>query len=130
VTTDAVIVAARAAASKTSDPTIVLDVGDLLGITDAFVITSGANARQVRTIAEEVRRQVKDEMTLQLLEGGREFRCRVEGREDSGWLLLDYGDFVVHVFSVEARSHYALERLWADARRIEWAQDVCEGVGS
>jgi ribosome-associated protein len=101
----------------------VLDVGDLLGITDAFVITSGKNTRQVKAIADEVRLQVR--------ESGHEGSPTTEGREDSSWLLLDYGDFVVHIFSVEAREHYALERLWADADRVDWDDMlVRESVGT
>ena len=108
---DRVMVAAGAASSKTDDPTVVLDVGDLLGITDHFVITSGTNVRQVRTIAEEVERRVKEQ-------GGDAPRY-VEGLDDARWVLLDYGQFVVHVFLEEARHYYNLERLWADAPRVE-----------
>ncbi len=88
-----------------------LDVGDLLGITDHFVITSGTNVRQVRTIAEEIERQIKEL-------GGAAPRC-VEGLDDARWVLLDYGQFVVHVFLDEARQYYNLERLWSDAPRVE-----------
>jgi ribosome-associated protein len=108
---DRVMVAAGAACSKTDDPTVVLDVGDLLGITDHFVITSGTNVRQVRTIAEEVERRVKEQ-------AGDAPRY-VEGLDDARWVLLDYGQFVVHVFLEEARHYYNLERLWADAPRVE-----------
>jgi len=108
---DHVLVAAVAASSKTVDATVVLDVGDLLGITDHFVITSGSNVRQVRTIAEEIEAHVK-------AEGGGSPRC-IEGLDDARWVLLDYGDFVVHVFLDEARRYYNLERLWADAPRVE-----------
>jgi len=108
---DPVLVAAGAASSKTDDPTVVLDVGDLLGITDHFVITSGTNVRQVRTIAEEIERRIKEL-------GGAAPRC-VEGLDDARWVLLDYGQFVVHVFLDEARQYYNLERLWSDAPRVE-----------
>ena len=108
---DCVFVAAGAASSKTADPTVVLDVGDLLGITDHFVITSGSNVRQVRTIAEEIEQRVKEQ-------GGGPPRY-VEGLDDARWVLLDYGEFVVHVFLDEARRYYDLERLWADAPRVE-----------
>ena len=104
-------VAAGAASSKTADPTVVLDVGELLGITDHFVITSGSNVRQVRTIAEEIEQRVKEQ-------GGGPPRY-VEGLDDARWVLLDYGQFVVHVFLDEARRYYDLERLWADAPRVE-----------
>jgi ribosome-associated protein len=112
-----VLVAAGAASSKTDDPTVVLDVGDLLGITDHFVITSGTNVRQVRTIAEEVELRVKEQ-------AGDAPRY-VEGLDDARWVLLDYGQFVVHVFLDEARHYYNLERLWADAPRVE--QPFSEG---
>ena len=104
-------VAAGAASSKTADSTVVLDVGDLLGITDHFVITSGGNVRQVRTIAEEIELRVK-------AQGGGS-PLYIEGLDDARWVLLDYGEFVVHVFLAEARRYYDLERLWADAPRVE-----------
>jgi ribosome-associated protein len=108
---DRVLIAAGAASSKTDEPTVVLDVGDLLGITDHFVITSGSNVRQVRTIAEEVEMRVK-------AQGGGSPRY-VEGLQDASWVLLDYGQFVVHVFLDETRRFYDLERLWSDAPRVE-----------
>jgi ribosome-associated protein len=106
--------AARAAASKGGDDTLILEVGHVLAITDAFVLTSGRNSRQVRTIAEEVEAQVK--------EAGGGGPLRIEGVEAAEWVLLDYGDFVVHVFLDEVRRYYELERLWSDAPRLEWEQ--------
>ncbi len=105
-------VAARACDAKSGDETVVLDVGDVLAITDAFVITSATNTRLVRTIAEEVEEQV-------VLAGGPK-PARVEGLDDLRWVLLDYGSFVVHVFLDEARRYYELERLWADVPRLDW----------
>ena len=115
-------VAAEAASSKTVEPTVVLDVGDLFGITDHFVITSGSNVRQVRTIAEEVELRVK-------AQGGGPPRY-VEGLDDARWVLLDYGPFIVHVFLEEARQYYDLERLWSDAPRVEqpWPEPQRVGV--
>lgn len=107
--------AARAAADKLGSDTIVLEVGHVLAITDAFVITSGSNHRQVRAIAEEVEAKIKA--------AGGPSPLRVEGREDAQWVLLDYGDFVVHAFSEETRRYYDLERLWADAPRWRWERD-------
>lgn len=104
--------AARAAWAKGGEDTIVLAVGPVLAITDAFVITSGANPRQVRTIAEEVEQKVK--------EAGGPGPRRVEGLDDARWVLMDYGDFVVHVLLAEARDFYALERLWGDAEQWAW----------
>ncbi len=105
-------VAARAADDKTATDTVVLEVGEVLGIAEAFVITSAGNERLVRTIAEEVERQVK--------EAGGPGPLRVEGKSDARWVLIDYGDIVVHVFLEEARRYYDLERLWADAPRFDW----------
>lgn len=106
------VTAARAAADKKGLSTVVLDVGPLLAITDTFVITSGTNDRQVRTIAEEVEARVK--------QAGMGPPLRVEGLDDARWVLLDYGDVVIHVFLEEARQYYDLERLWSYADRIEW----------
>ncbi|HEX2193066.1 MAG TPA: ribosome silencing factor [Acidimicrobiales bacterium] len=106
--------AARAADAKGGDDTVILEVGKVLAITDAFVITSGRNHRQVRTIAEEVEAQVKS--------GGGPSPLRVEGADQAEWVLLDYGDFVVHVFLDDVRSYYDLERLWSDAPRLGWVE--------
>jgi ribosome-associated protein len=104
--------AARAASDKQGQDTIVLAVGEILAITDAFVITTGANPRQVRTICEAVEEAVK-------LAGGPA-PIRIEGLGDASWVLIDYGDFVVHVMSEQARGLYALERLWADGELWAW----------
>lgn len=94
---------------------MVIEVGDLIAITDYFVISSGSNDRQVRAIAEEVERQVK----------GRGVSPRaIEGLDDARWVLMDFGDFVVHVFNDEARSFYNLERLWSDAPRLDWSREL------
>lgn len=110
--TTVAVVAAQAADAKKGSDTLILDVGALLGITDRFVITSGTNDRQVRTIAEEV------ELRVRRADGRGP--VRVEGLDDARWVLMDYGDVVVHVFNDEARQYYNLERLWSDARRVAW----------
>ena len=102
--------AARAADAKLGQDTVVLAMGDFLGVTDAFVITSGANSRQVRTIVEEVERPGEASRA------GRSPRA-TEGLRDLTWVLMDYGDFLVHVFQDEARAYYDLERLWGNAPR-------------
>jgi ribosome-associated protein len=107
------IVAARAAESKSGESTAVLAMGELLGLTDAFVITSGRNSRQVKTIVDEVERQVGERT-------GRK-PVRVEGLDDARWVLMDYGDFLVHVFIDEAREFYDLEHLWVEAPRVPWS---------
>jgi ribosome-associated protein len=93
--------AARAAAAKGGDDIQVLDVGHVLAICDLFVLASGRNHRQVRTIAEEVEARVK------AVGGGPPLR--IEGMDTGEWVLLDYGDFVVHVFHEETRRYYQLE---------------------
>lgn len=104
------LVAAQAAAAKKGDDTIVLDVQGVLAITEVFVITSASNDRLVKAIVEEVEAKV-DEV------GGPK-PLRIEGLADAQWVLMDYGDFVVHVFLDEMRRYYDLERLWADVPRI------------
>lgn len=113
-------VAARAASSKQGDDPVVLEVGGILAIVDWFVITSGSNPRQVRTIAEEVEEQVKA-----LGEGGP---FRVEGLDDARWVLLDFGDVVVHVFLDEVRAYYELERLWGDVAPLDWERALTAGA--
>jgi ribosome-associated protein len=107
------LIAARAADSKQGEATAILAMTDTLGVTDAFVITSGRNTRQVRTIVEEIEKQLKLAQSTAPLS--------VEGLDDFGWVLMDYGDFVVHVFLDERRTYYDLERLWADAPKVDWA---------
>lgn len=106
--------AARAAASKGGEDTLVLEVSAISSICDAFVLTSGRNPRQVRTMAEEVEAQLK------ALDAGAPLR--VEGADTAEWIVLDYGDFVVHLFLDDLRRYYELERLWSDAPRLEWEQ--------
>lgn len=107
-----VAVAARAATDKHGERTVALQVGEVLAITETFVITSASNTRLVKTIADEVEAKVK-------AAGGRS-PLRVEGLSDLSWVLIDYGDFVVHVFLDETRDFYDLERLWSDAPRVDF----------
>ena len=106
------LVAARAADDKLGEDTVVLAMGELLGVVDAFVVTSGRNDRQVRALVEEVEAKVKDH-------DGTAPRA-VEGLADATWVLMDYGDFVVHVFTEQTRGYYDLEHLWSGAPRISW----------
>jgi ribosome-associated protein len=93
---------------------VALDVGDIISITDVFVIAGAANPRQVRTVVEEIERVLKEQ-------DGTAPRS-VEGLDDASWVLMDYGDLVVHVFLNETREYYQLDRLWADAPVIDWQQ--------
>jgi ribosome-associated protein len=105
-------VAAHAADDKKAEDILVLDVAEIMGIVDAFVITHASNTRLVRAIVDEVREQL-------LVLAGAKPRS-VEGIDDMSWVLLDYGDLIVHVFLEETREFYGLERLWSDAPRIVW----------
>lgn len=105
-------VAAHAASDKQGDEIAVLDVGDILSIAEAFVMVSASNTRLVRTIVDEV------ELALKLADD--ESPRSVEGLDDATWVLMDYGDVIVHVFLAETRAFYDLDRLWADAPVIEW----------
>jgi ribosome-associated protein len=88
----------------------VLDLRDIASFTDYFVIASGTNRRQVQAISDEVVEQLKHSGTR---------AARVEGYQTAEWILVDYGDFVVHVFDEKARRFYDLERLWREAMRVD-----------
>lgn len=105
-------VAARAADDKQGTNTIVVPVGDILGITEYFVITGASNRRLVRAVAEEIEEQVREQCNRS--------PGRTEGHREQQWVLLDYGDVVVHVFLDEVRQFYEIERLYKDVPRIEW----------
>ena len=109
------LAAAQGAADLQSTDVVALDVGDVLGITDWFLVASSANTRQVRRVAEQVETAVK--------EAGGEGPLRIEGLEDATWILLDFGLFVVHVFHEETRSFYDIERLWSDVPKFQFDVD-------
>lgn len=98
-------IAALAADSKSGDDIVALDVSEPLPLVDVFLLVTGRNERNVAAIADEVEEK--------LLEAGHK-RLRREGRQESRWVLLDFGDLVVHVFHEEERVYYGLERLWKD----------------
>ena len=111
--TERALIAAQAADDKKAEDIIVLDVAEIMGIVDAFVIAHASNTRLVRAIVDEVKEQL-------LVLAGVKPRS-VEGLDDWSWVLLDYGDLIVHVFLAETREFYGLERLWTDAPRIAWS---------
>ena len=98
-------IAARAADAKGGEDQVALDVSEPLPLVDIFLLVTGRNERNVAAIG--------DEIEAQLLEAGHK-RLRREGRQESRWVLLDFGDLVVHVFHEEERTYYGLERLWKD----------------
>lgn len=103
---DWVRAAAAAAEEGPGLDTVIIEVGEVLAITDHFVITSGPNTRAVRALTERIEEAVD-------LCGGPKPVC-IEGLSDYEWVLMDYGDFVVHIFSSSARDYYALDLLWKD----------------
>jgi len=106
-----VATAVRAARDKKAENVIVLDLRSAGGFTDYFVICTGNNPRQITAIADSVRDTLKSELD--------ERPALTEGMDRSEWILLDYFNFVVHVFSRECRTFYGLERLWGNAERHE-----------
>ena len=108
--------AAESADAKLGHETVVLAMGELFGVVDAFVITSAANTRHVRTLVDEIEKRVKEQHGFSPV--------RTEGLADATWVLMDYGDFIVHVFLQETRDYYDLEHLWAGAPRVAWRRDV------
>lgn len=105
------LIAARAAAEKNGTDILVLDVGALIGIVDRFVLVTGNTDRQLIAIRDAIEEALREEDIKPI---------RREGEDDARWILLDYGDIVVHLFRQEERAYYELERLWKDAPVIEW----------
>ncbi|HEX8708332.1 MAG TPA: ribosome silencing factor [Pyrinomonadaceae bacterium] len=117
-----VCAALRAASDRKALELVVLDLRELASFTDYFIITSGTNVRQVQAIADAVVDQLKQQ-------GSRP--ARVEGYNTAEWVLVDYGDFIVHVFEDKARRFYDLERLWRDAVRVPLPAELAgPGEGS
>lgn len=109
------MIAVRAAESKQARDIVVLDVREATSFADFFVIASGANQRQIQAIADEIGMKLKN---------AGERPTSVEGYANAEWVLLDYGDLVIHVFSTKSRVYYDLERLWRDARQVEWEKEA------
>ena len=115
------ILAATAAHDKLATDLVVLDVSDHIALTDVFVLCSGRNERMVQAIADEVEERL-------LGDGAK--RLRQEGRTEGRWILLDFGDIVVHVFHEEERVYYQLERLWRDCPLIALPTNLTTGHDS
>lgn len=113
--------AINAAAEKKAIEPTVLDLRGISTFTDFFVIVTGANRRQVQAISDEVVEQLKRNGSP---------AARVEGYQNAEWVLIDYGDFVVHIFDDKARRFYDLERLWREARRRDLSPDDLTNLGS
>jgi ribosome-associated protein len=103
--------AVHAAESKQARDITLLDVRDVTSFSDYFLICTGGNTRQIQAIADEIEQQLKKL---------GEYPISIEGYSNAEWVLVDYGDFVVHIFSQKAREYYDLERLWRDAKHVKW----------
>ena len=114
---DLATVAAQAAADKKAADIVLVDVSDRLAITDVFVVATGSNERQVEAIVDSVEEKAR-------LAGDKPIRR--EGQRDGRWVLLDYGDVVVHVQHAEERTFYALERLWKDCPFLPFVDAAAE----
>jgi ribosome-associated protein len=113
--------ALRAAADKKAIDLTVLDLRGVVTFTDFFIISTGANKRQMQAISDEVVDQLKRQGSP---------AARVEGYQAAEWILIDYGDFIVHVFAEKARRFYDLEYLWREAKRLDISPQVLDSQGS
>lgn len=113
--------ALHAAGEKKANDLVVLDLREVASFTDYFVIASGTNVRQVQAVADEVQEQLRKRLNVK--------PARVEGYNSAEWVLLDYGDFIFHVFEEKSRRFYDLERLWRDAARVPLPPDEAGGGG-
>ena len=110
-----IVAAVNAASEKKALDVVVLDLREIASFTDYFVITSGTNERQVQAISDGV---------YETLKKAGSPAARVEGYKTAEWILLDYGDFIVHVFEEKSRKFYDLERLWRESRRVALPPDI------
>ncbi|WEG10335.1 ribosome silencing factor [Microbacterium horticulturae] len=117
---DMLAVAATAAQAKGGEELVALDVSEPLPLVDVFLVVSGRSERNVAAIADEI----EDKM----LEAGHK-RLRREGRQEARWILLDFGDLVVHVFHEQEREFYGLERLWKDCPAVPIAEAQTASAG-
>ena len=112
--------ALHAAGERKAHDLVVLDLREVASFTDYFVIASGTNVRQVQAVADEVQEQLRKHLRVK--------PARVEGYNSAEWVLLDYGDFIFHVFEEKSRRFYDLERLWRDAARVPLPPDPPAGA--
>ncbi len=113
---ETVKLAIRCADEKKAFDIIALDLREVASFTEFFIIVSGANQRQVQAVSDEISEQLKKQLKTKAI--------RIEGYRSAEWILLDYGDFIVHIFEKEARDFYDLERLWRDAKKVEIPENL------
>ncbi len=113
---DEVKLALTCASDKKAYDMVALDLREIASFTEFFIICTGANQRQVQAISDEINEQLKKQLKSKAI--------RIEGYNAAEWVLLDYGDFIVHIFEKEARDFYDLARLWRDARKVEIPKEI------
>jgi ribosome-associated protein len=113
---ESVKLAIHSAAEKKALQMTALDLREIASFTEFFVITSGTNQRQVQAISDEIEEQLKKQLSTRPI--------RIEGYNTAEWILMDYGDFVFHIFEQKAREFYDLERLWRDAKKVDLPADI------
>ncbi len=113
---ESVQLALTCASEKKAFALVALDLREIASFTEFFIIASGSNQRQVQAISDEIQEQLKKQL--------RSKAVRVEGYSSAEWILMDYGDFIVHIFEQKAREFYDLERLWRDARKVDLPENI------
>lgn len=113
---DEVKLALQLASDKKAFDMIVLDLREIASFAEFFLVVSGANVRQAQAISDEIDEQLKKQLNVRPV--------RIEGYRTAEWILMDYGDFIVHIFEKEAREFYDLTRLWRDAKRVELPEEM------
>jgi ribosome-associated protein len=108
--------AIRSANEKKAFAIVALDLREVTSFAEFFVIASGSNQRQVQAISDEINEQLKKQLQTRPI--------RIEGYNSGEWILLDYGDFIIHIFEQKARDFYDLERLWRDAKKVEIPENI------
>ncbi len=104
------------ASEKKAFDIVAIDLREIASFTEFFIIASGTNVRQVQAISDEITEKLKEQLNSRVI--------RIEGYQTGEWILLDYGDFIVHIFEQKAREFYDLERLWRDAKRVEIPKEI------
>jgi len=111
-TLEQVIEIAKLAEGRHAEEIVVLDLRDISPVTDYFLIATGTSDRQICSLADEIRQELKSKYHTQLF--------RSAGMEQGDWVVMDYFDFVVHLFNRDLRKYYDLELIWGEAKRIDW----------
>ncbi|MBA3786007.1 MAG: ribosome silencing factor [Acidobacteria bacterium] len=113
---DEVKLAISCASEKKAFDIVAIDLREIASFTEFFIIASGTNMRQVQAISDEITEKLKEQLNSRVI--------RIEGYQTGEWILLDYGDFIVHIFEQKAREFYDLERLWRDAKKVQLPEEI------